>query len=65
MQGGGTMKECIKCRYYQLMGNLPACNKERKILLPAELKEEKTCWEPVEKFFRDFIESFMNEGAKE
>lgn len=46
------MKECIKCRYYQLMGNLPACNKERKILLPAELKEEKTCWEPVEKFLK-------------
>ena len=65
MQGGGTMKECITCKYYQLMGRLPACNKKRKILLAAEMKEQ-SCWQPNKNYFKDFFENILSgmEGAK-
>ena len=59
------MKECITCKYYQLMGRLPACNKKRKILLAAEMKEQ-SCWQPNKNYFKDFVENTLSgmEGAK-
>ena len=59
------MKDCTSCKHYQLMGGLPACNRKRKILLPAEMKEPN-CWESAINAFKDFINGFMSkmEGEK-
>ena len=59
------MKECTTCKHYQLMDRLLACNRKRKILLPAEMKE-LNCLEPAINAFKDFINGFMGkmEGEK-